>query len=81
MEASAREWWLCVKPLIRRVESERGVLIFDDTLVEKPHTDENALVCWHFDHSKGRHVKGINLLTALYQVGEGEEGVESARGL
>lgn len=70
VEASAREWWLCVKPLVRRVEADTGVLIFDDTIIEKPHTDENALVCWHFDHSKGRNVKGINLLTALYHVGE-----------
>jgi hypothetical protein len=73
VEASAKEWWLCVKPLIRRVESERGVLIFDDTIMEKPHTDENAIICWHFDHAKGRNVKGINLLSALYQAGEGEQ--------
>jgi DDE superfamily endonuclease len=70
VEATAKEWWLTVKPLVRRVEAEDGVLIFDDTIIEKPHTDENALVCWHFDHTKGRQVKGVNLLTALYQAGD-----------
>jgi hypothetical protein len=34
------------------------------------HTEENELVCWHFDHSKNRQVKGINFLTALYQAGQ-----------
>ena len=28
--------------------------IFDDTIEEKPHTDENEIVSWHFDHSKNR---------------------------
>lgn len=69
VEAPAKEWGLTVKPLVRRLEAEEGVLIFDDTIVEKPHTDENALVRWHFDHGKGRLVKGVNLLTALYHVG------------
>ena len=26
----------------------------------KPHTDENDLICWHYDHSQNRSV--INLL-------------------
>ncbi len=28
--------------------------------------DENALISWHWDHSQGRKVKGINLLSAFY---------------
>ena len=28
-------------------------------------------MCWHFDHCKGRSVKGINLLNALYCSGDG----------
>ena len=27
-------------------------------------------MCWHFDHCKGRSVKGINLLNALYHRSE-----------
>ena len=60
--------WRLVKPMVREIESEEGVLIFDDTIVEKPHTDENDMVTWHFDHAKGRSVKGINLLNCVYHV-------------
>lgn len=67
---TAKAWWLLVKPLVRRVQSEDAVLIIDDTIIEKPHTDENELVCWHYDHSKGRNVKGINVVSALYRAGE-----------
>ena len=61
--------WRQVKKTVREVEREDGVLIFDDTIQEKPYTDENELVCWHFDHSKGRSVKGVNLLNCLYHAG------------
>lgn len=61
-----------VKPLVREIEDEdSGVLIIDDTIEEKPYTElESALVCWHYDHSKRRNVKGMNLLSTLYEVGE-----------
>ena len=49
-----------VKPMVRAIEDDADVLIFDDTIQEKPHTDENELISWHFDHSKNRTVKGIN---------------------
>ncbi|MEM6784120.1 MAG: transposase [Bacteroidota bacterium] len=58
--------WRAVKPLVRQVQCDEAVLIFDDTIEEKPYTDENDIVAWHFDHTKGRSVKGINLVTALY---------------
>ena len=58
--------WRIVKPLLRQVESPDGVLILDDSIEEKPYTDENDLICWHWDHSQNRHVKGINFLTAFY---------------
>ena len=57
--------WKNVKPLVRKVEQEDGILIFDDTIEEKPYTDENEIVCWHFDHAQNRSVKGINILSAL----------------
>jgi len=57
-----------VKPLIRRIESHEGVLIIDDSISEKPPTDENDIICWHYDHCKGVSVKGINFMTALYYV-------------
>ena len=58
--------WQLVKPMVRAIEDEAGVLIFDDTIQEKPYTDENELISWHFDHSKNRTVKGINLLNCVY---------------
>ena len=58
--------WQLVKPMVRAIEDDAGVLIFDDTIQEKPHTDENELISWHFDHSKNRTVKGINLLNCVY---------------
>lgn len=58
--------WQLVKPLVRQMESAEGVLIIDDSIEEKPYTDENEIVCWHWDHAKARNVKGINFITALY---------------
>ena len=58
--------WRLVKPLIRQLENDDGVLIFDDSIAEKPYTDENDLISWHWDHAKERHLKGINFLTAFY---------------
>jgi hypothetical protein len=63
---SGREFWQVVKPLVRKIESEEGILILDDSIAEKPSSDENELICWHWDHSKGHAVKGINFITALY---------------
>ncbi|MCL1937677.1 MAG: hypothetical protein FWF52_04685 [Candidatus Azobacteroides sp.] len=55
-----------VKPLARSHESEDACLIFDDTIISKPYTDENDLISRRWDHSKNRNEKGINLLTAFY---------------
>jgi hypothetical protein len=69
-EFNSAALWRLVKPMVRQLEDESeqsGVLIIDDTIEEKPYTDESELVCWHYDHSKGRSVKGINLISALYQ--------------
>jgi len=61
-----KDLWQIVKPIVRQVESSEAVLIIDDTVQEKPYTDESELVTWHYDHSVGRLVKGINLLSLLY---------------
>lgn len=67
--------WRVVKPILRLVESPDGAVIVDDSIAvivddsieEKPDTDENELVSWHYDHSKDRTVKGVNFLTAAYE--------------
>ena len=65
-EYGSKDLWQEVKPLVRSHENEDACLIFDDTIISKPYTDENDLICWHWDHSKKRNEKGINLLTAFY---------------
>lgn len=60
------DYWLTVKKLIRKIEGENAILIIDDTIEEKPHTTENDIVCWHWDHSKERMQKGINIVNFLY---------------
>lgn len=65
---TSKDLWLQVKSTVRQVEREDGVLIFDDTVQEKPYTDENEVMCWHYDHGKGRAVQGFNLLNCLYHV-------------
>ena len=51
---------------MRQIEAADGVLILDDSIAEKPYTDENDIICWHYDHSQDRSVKGINFMTCLY---------------
>jgi hypothetical protein len=65
-ELNGKLLWLKTKKLIRRYENGEGCLIFDDTIVEKAYMDENEIICWYYDHSKGRNVKGVNILTAFY---------------
>jgi hypothetical protein len=60
------ELWRKVKPSVRKIQNSEGVIILDDSIEEKPYSDENDLVSWHYDHSKQRMVKGINFLSALY---------------
>jgi hypothetical protein len=63
---SSADLWQIVKPHIRQIESAEGVLIIDDSIEEKPSSDENEIVCWHYDHTKGSNVKGINFMSAVY---------------
>ena len=63
---TASDLWRTVKSFVREVQSEQGVLILDHSIEEKPYTDENEIVCWHYDHAKDRMLKGITFLTALY---------------
>jgi len=69
-EFGSKELWLEVKSTVREVESEEGCLIFDDTVQEKKWTDESDIMCWHFDHTVGKSVRGINMLNALYYSNE-----------
>ena len=67
-EKRSAHLWQKVKPLVRQVQRPDGVLIIDDSVAEKPYTDENELICWHWDNAKERNVKGINFVSAVYHV-------------
>ena len=62
--------WSYVKGLVREKESSGGVLILDDSIEEKPYTDENLVNCWHYSHAKGTVLKGINILSCLIRYGD-----------
>ena len=65
-----KTYWKCIKKVIRQIESPEGVIKIDDTILEKPHSTENEIICWHHDHSKkgrDKNTKGINILNFLYQ--------------
>lgn len=66
-ELTEKDWWRKVKPSVRLMQSETATLSIDDCIYEKPSMAENDIICWHYDHSKGRAVKGVNFVTALYQ--------------
>ena len=66
-----RDYWRVIKPVIRRIEDEDAAIVVDDTIEEKPYTDESELVCWHYDHTQGRSVKGINLINFVYHTPSG----------
>lgn len=60
-----QELWKQVKKEVREFESKLTsgvVLIVDDTLIHKPYSDENDIVCYHHDHCSGKNIKGINML-------------------
>jgi hypothetical protein len=69
-EFTSKDLWLYVKPIVREIETNDGVLIFDDTIQEKAWTDENEIMCWHYDHCSGQTVRGLNILNALYHCAE-----------
>ena len=69
-ELDSKQLWLLTKTVVRQHERDDAVLIFDDTIEEKPHTKESELICWHHDHTKNRSVKGINILNCVYNSGD-----------
>lgn len=52
------------------VERQRGVLVVDDSTLDKPHARKMGLVTRHWSGKHGRVVSGINLLTLLWTEGE-----------
>ena len=65
--------WKAGKSQIRKIEGSEGILIIDDSVGEKPYMDENSIVTYHYDHSQGKTIKGINFMSCCYETSwEGE---------
>lgn len=52
------------------VRPEGGVLVLDDTTLDKPYARRMELVTYHWSGKHGRVVRGINLITLLWTDGE-----------
>jgi DDE superfamily endonuclease len=65
-ELTSKDYWRQVKPVIREIQDEHASLSIDDLIAEKPHSEESGVIAYYFDHTKGRSVKGINIVDATY---------------
>ena len=68
----SKKVWAHSKPLIHadlvsKTAQDFAVLIVDDSLLEKPHTDPNAMVARYWDHCSNTYLKAINFMSLLYQ--------------
>lgn len=63
---NSRYLWQQVKPMCREIESDDAVLILDDSVEAKPYSKTNGLISYHFDHTVGKTVKGVNFISAIY---------------
>ena len=66
--ADDRTLYLKGKRLIKALpqSEDKRVLIIDDSIQAKPHSEVNGVVAYHFDHSLQQSVKGINFISALW---------------
>ncbi len=60
-EFTSKTLWGIVKSTVRQVEEDDAVLIFDDTIEEKPYTDESDLIAYHYDHTN-EPLRGLTFL-------------------
>jgi hypothetical protein len=58
--------WQETEALVRK---EEGVLVLDDTTLDKPYASKIELVSYHWSGKHQRVVKGINLITLLWTDG------------
>jgi hypothetical protein len=55
--------WTEVEPLVKR---EAGVLVLDDSTLDKPYARQMGLVTSHWSGKHGRVVEGINLISLVW---------------
>jgi hypothetical protein len=69
----SKDVWLKSKPLIGAAEQGKAmddfaVRIIDDSILEKPHTDQNAMISTYYDHSEQGYVNGLNFVSLPYEL-------------
>ena len=67
LEPDPATLWAEAAPLVRR---ERGVLVLDDSTLDKPYARKMGLLTRHWSGKHRRVVQGINLLTLLWTDGD-----------
>jgi len=67
LEPDATALWQESEP---QVAKQKGVLVLDDTTLDKPYAKQMALVTRHWSGKHHAVVRGINLLTLLWTDGE-----------
>lgn len=65
---TSRDLWNASSSLSKGIKG--GVLAIDDFINEKPYSKLSDINCYHYSHMKGRCVRGIEVLNALYTDGE-----------
>ena len=66
LEPDAETLWEEAKT---QIDSGRGILVLDDSTLEKPYSEFNALVYRHWSGKQKEVVNGINLITLLWTDG------------
>ncbi len=66
LEPDAEMLWTEVRT---QIDKTRGILVLDDSTLEKPYSERNALVYRHWSGKQKAVVAGINLITLLWTDG------------
>ena len=62
-----RKLYMQGKRFLKAIKAEgKKVLVVDDSIQAKPHSQVNGLVAYHYDHSEQCCIKGINFISALW---------------
>jgi hypothetical protein len=67
LDATPTQLWVEAPPLVQR---QRGLLVIDDSTLEKPYARQMALVSRHWSGKQHAVVQGINLITLLWTDGD-----------
>jgi DDE superfamily endonuclease len=65
-ELTSKDYWQFAKTTIREVQDDNASISIDDLIVPKPHSEENGVIAYYFDHTEGCMVKGMNIVDATY---------------